>query len=218
MFAIYRQIFLSVCLTQRYIGDVITYQIAVQNSGNVSANNVIVTDLLPNGVSYVAGSLVVSVAYSGTLASGLTLTGPIAAGQTVTLSFKAMVDAMANPNPVANKVTAAYTYTVDPEAPDAVSAVAASNTVTTIIFRYNFSQQINDLIESVALEQAALAAIANAEGAKIQKMVAMNGVTTQDLLCLNRSVSDMMESLSTLEAVLKQKLGVVSCQVNGDCM
>lgn len=198
-----------------YIGDIITYQISVQNTGNVSANNVILTDLLPAGVSYVPGSLIVSAAYSGTLASGLTLTNAIAAGQIITLSFQAKVDSMPNPNPVLNKATADYTYTVDPAAPEAVNATASSPVVSTLIFRYNFSQQISDLIESVALEQAALAAIAQAEGAKIQKMVAMNGITTKELLCLNKSVSEMMDSISMLEAILKQKLSVVDCQISG---
>lgn len=197
-----------------YIGDIITYQLAVQNTGNVSANNVVLIDLLPTGVSFVPGSLIVSTAYSGTLTTGLTLSNPIPAGGIVTLSFKAMVDAMPNPNPIANMVNASYVYTVDPASPDAVTATAVSNVVDTIVLRYNFSQQISDLIESVALEQAALAAIANAEGAKIQKMVAMNGVTTQELLCLNKSVSDMMDSLATLEAVLRQKLIAVDCQIN----
>lgn len=75
-------------------------------------------------------------------------------------------------------------------------------------------------LASVALEQAALAAIAQSEGAKIQKLVAMNGVTTQELLCLNKSVSDMMNSLAILEAVLKQTLSIVDCQINstGGCM
>ena len=198
-----------------YLGDTITYQISVKNNGNVSADNVVLTDLLPAGVSYLPGSLVVSVPASGTPTSGLTLTSPIAPGQTITLSFQAKVDAMPNPNPIANQMTAAYAYTVDPAAPDARTATAASNVVNTLVFRYNFGQQISDLIGSVALEQAALAALANAEGAKIQKIVAMGGVTTQELLCLNKSVSDMMDSLAMLEAVLKQKLGLVDCQING---
>lgn len=122
---------------------------------------------------------------------------------------------MPNPNPIANQMTAVFTFTVDPAIPDSETATAASNVVNTIVFRYNFSQQISDLIESVALEQAALAAIAQAEGAKIQKMAAMGGVTTQELLCLNKSIADMMDSISMLEAVLKQKLSIVDCQING---
>lgn len=39
------------------------------------------------------------------------------------------------------------------------------------------SQAITDLIESVALEETALSHILNAEGEKIQKMVALDGVS-----------------------------------------
>ena len=90
-----------------------------------------------------------------------------------------------------------------------------SNTVSTLIFRYNFGQPIRDLIASIALEQAALAAIANAEGAKIQKMVSMGEITPAELLCVNLSVEEMMESITILEGVLKQKLNAVSCQIDG---
>ena len=201
--------------TLAYIGDTITYQIAVTNSGNVPADNVVITDLLPVGTAYVPGSLSVNVPASGNPTTGITLTNPVAPGQTVAISFQINVTAIPNPNPIVNTANAAYAYTVDPAEPDGVSATAASNAVTTIVFRYNFSQQISDLIESVALEQAALAAIANAEGAKIQRMVAMGNVTAQELLCVNKSVSDMLESLSLLENILKQKMNTVNCQING---
>lgn len=199
------------------VGDILTYTLNLQNVGNVSADNVILTDFLPAGVSYVAGSLVITVPYTGTLTSGLMLTNPIAAAQMVSLSFKVKVDSIPNPNPVCNQATAEYTYTVDPAAPDSTAAAAKSNKVETIVFRYHFNQQVSDLIHSVALEQAALAAIVNGEGAKIQKMTNMKGVTTQQLLCLNQSMSDMMDSITILETVLRQKLSMVDCRINSDC-
>lgn len=198
-----------------FLGDIITYQLAVKNSGNVTANNVVLTDLLPAGLSLVPGSLVVSVPYTGTLATGLQITSGIAANQTVSITFKAHVDSMPLPNPIENVASASYTYTVDPADPNGVSATANSNPIQTVIFRFNYTQQINDLIESVAFEQAALAAIANAEGAKIQKIVAMGGVSAHDMLCINKSVADMLASITLLESILKQKLGTVDCQING---
>lgn len=198
-----------------YLGDTITYQLAVVNTGNIPANNVVLTDLLPSGVSYLPGTLIVNVLYSGTLTSTIQLTNPIAPTQTVTLSFQVKVTEMPNPNPIINQATVNYTYTTNPQNTNGEPGLIASNKVCTLVFRYKYNQQISDLIKSVALEQAALGAIANAEGAKIQKMVAMGKVSTQQLLCLNKSVSDMMNSIATLEAVLKQKLNLVSCQING---
>ena len=197
-----------------YLGDTITYQLAVQNTGNVPADGVVLTDVLPNGVTLVPGSLVVSVPYSGTLDTGLALTDPVAPGQTVTLSFQGTVTAMPNPNPVVNQATVHYAYTLDPARPDGETGTVTTNPVSTLVFRYNFRQQISDLIASVALEQAALAAVANAEGAKIQAAAAMGGITQEELLCLNKSVSEMLESITLLERVLRQKLGIVDCQIS----
>ena len=68
------------------------------------------------------------------------------------------------------------------------------------------SQAITDIIQSVALEEAALSHILNAEGEKIQKMVAMADVTPEILLQTNKSVESMVDSVAQLETVLKQKL------------
>ena len=198
-----------------YIGDIITYRLAITNTGNVAANAAILKDLIPANTSYVAGSIQASAPYTGDLITGLQFTNPIGASETVTVSFQIKVDTIPNPNPIVNTASMDYTFTVDPADPNGVSATALSNAVTSVVFRYNYSQQITDLIQSVALEQAALANIANAEGAKIQAMVAMGNISTQELLCLNRSVSAMLESISMLEQVLRQKLNAVNCQIDG---
>lgn len=205
----------SVNKTISYINDIITYQISLTNTGNAPANNVLITDVLPVGTTLVSGSMTVSVPYTAISATVLKLTNPVMPGETVAISFNVLVNEIPNPNPIVNVGDASYSYSVDPNNPNGVSATAKTNTVSTTVFRNNFSQQISDLIQSVALEQAALAAIANTEGAKIQRMVAMDGVSIQELLCLNKSVSDMMDSLDMLEAVLKQKLGVTGCQIDG---
>lgn len=200
-----------------YIGDTITYQITIKNLGNTDADNVVLTDLLANGVSYITNSLIVSVSYSGSLATNLILTNSITAGQIISISFKVKVSSMPNPNPVLNQAILNYAFTIDPEFPDAIQVTTSSNIVDTIIFRYPFNQQITDIINSVASKQAALSAIANAEGSKIQKMVSINDISVQDMLCLNKSVADMMNSIAMLEAILKQKLSIVDCQISGPC-
>ncbi|MEG1779138.1 MAG: hypothetical protein RR263_03480, partial [Oscillospiraceae bacterium] len=199
-----------------YIDDIITYNIVVTNTGNVPANNVVITDPIPNGTVLVPGSLSVSVPYTGSPASSITLTNAIPAGGTVAISFQVKVIAIPNPNPIVNVATAAYSYTVNPNNPNGVTASGTGNSVSTFVFTNNYRQQINDLINSVALEEAALGAIANAEGAKIQRFVAMPNVTTDMLLCLNKSVTDMTNAMSLLESILLQKLNTVDCQIDGN--
>ncbi|MEG0297797.1 MAG: hypothetical protein RR620_13835 [Clostridium sp.] len=66
-------------------------------------------------------------------------------------------------------------------------------------------QAITDIIESVALEQTALSHILNAEGEKIQKIVA-SSTTSAELLAVNESVKTMVNSISRLEMILQAKL------------
>lgn len=67
-------------------------------------------------------------------------------------------------------------------------------------------QAISDLYESVALQQAALAHILNAEGEKLQKILSFEDVSWETVLKANRSVESMVESVGDLELILKQKL------------
>ena len=67
-------------------------------------------------------------------------------------------------------------------------------------------QAITDLIQSVALEETAPSHILNAEGEKIQKMVALPDVTPEVLLATNKSVESMVNAVSRLEMILQSKL------------
>ncbi|MGL4791210.1 MAG: hypothetical protein ACRCW1_07350 [Anaerotignaceae bacterium] len=70
------------------------------------------------------------------------------------------------------------------------------------------NQAITDIIESVALEQTALSHILNAEGEKIQKVVALETATTADLLAVNKSVESMVNTVARLEMILQSKLSL----------
>lgn len=67
------------------------------------------------------------------------------------------------------------------------------------------AQAINDLIASIALEEAALAHILNAEGEKLQRFVCMNLEYCQ-LLEANNSVKDLLAAVCCMENALKDKL------------
>ena len=79
------------------------------------------------------------------------------------------------------------------------------------------SQAVTDIIESVALQETALSHILNAEGEKIQKVVAMSDVTPEVLMAVNKSVESMVGAVSRLEMILQSKLAVFDgCLCDGD--
>ncbi len=67
-------------------------------------------------------------------------------------------------------------------------------------------QAITDLIQSVALQETALAHIINAEGEKMQAIIQMPDVTTEQLMELNDSVNRMLNSVARLEMLFQTKL------------
>lgn len=69
-------------------------------------------------------------------------------------------------------------------------------------------QAITDIIESVALEQSALAAILEAESDKLDKIIGTASVKPQELLEANKSVRRTIDSISRLELILQAKLGL----------
>ena len=74
-------------------------------------------------------------------------------------------------------------------------------------------QAVTDLIESVALVQTSLSHILNAEGEKLQRVVAMQNVSIDQLLQANQSVEQTVRTVAQLEMILEAKL-----QLFGDCL
>jgi hypothetical protein len=71
-------------------------------------------------------------------------------------------------------------------------------------------QAITDLLESIALQEAGLAHIINAEGEKIQAALQIPGVTVADLIAINESVAATLTKVIKLEMVLEFKLEEIS--------
>lgn len=66
-------------------------------------------------------------------------------------------------------------------------------------------QAISDIIESIALQETGLSHILNAEGEKIQKVVA-TAESAEELLAVNESVESMINAITHLEMILQGKL------------
>ena len=70
------------------------------------------------------------------------------------------------------------------------------------------AQAVTDLLESIALEETALSHILNAEGEKIQKVLAQADFCR--IVEVNESVVNMVSAVSNLELILKDKLEFVA--------
>ena len=69
-------------------------------------------------------------------------------------------------------------------------------------------QAITDLIQSIALQEAALSNILNADGEKTQAILKMPNITSEELLKLNKSVEQLINSVTHLEMMLQAKLDI----------
>ena len=93
-------------------GETVTYTLTFKNTGNQALTNVVVKDMLPSGVTYIAGSTTVDGAKTAdgvTTSNGLNI-GTVAAGKTVVIKFQAKMpgkDALAcGDNKFVNKSSA----------------------------------------------------------------------------------------------------------------
>ena len=73
---------------------------------------------------------------------------------------------------------------------------------------------LTSLLQSIALQEATLAHILNAEGEKIQRVVC-EAKCVDDLLSVNESVADTIQAVSTLEEMLKDKAIAVIDELYG---
>lgn len=67
----------------------------------------------------------------------------------------------------------------------------------------------SSLLQSIALEEAALAHILNAEGEKLQKAISLPKIEICDLISINESAVTMIDKIQKLEDTLREKLTLV---------
>ncbi|MGE6309716.1 DUF7507 domain-containing protein [Bacillus cereus] len=129
----------SVDKTFAEVGDVLTYTFAVTNDGNVAANNVLLSDSIANGTSFVPNSVTInSVTQPGVTPASINI-GSINAGTTITASFQVLITSIPNPNPISNSASISYNFIVDPNA----SPVSANTTSTTTFTQVNDANVIS---------------------------------------------------------------------------
>lgn len=72
---------------------------------------------------------------------------------------------------------------------------------------------VGDLIESIAMQESSLAHILNAESEKIEAVANMAELSPQQLIAVNRSVKNTIDTVIRLESALAAKLSLFGCVV-----
>ncbi|MEG1710808.1 MAG: hypothetical protein RR316_03285, partial [Clostridia bacterium] len=197
-------------------GSTVTITVNVANTSTTTANNVFFQDILDPTLIFTPSSVLVNgsgVGYNTANPNTGFYIGNIAPNSTTTVQFQA-TSVAADSSPVKNIATATYDV-FSSGTGDIITQTVDSNPVFLRRPLYNFGQQSTDLAQSIALQQTALAHILNAEGEKIQAMLAAPNVTPTQLLDANTSVQNMIDSISNLECIMKQKIKIVQNQIVG---
>ncbi len=115
------------------VGDTLTYTITLNQTGNVSANDVVIQDTIPQGTTFIENSVIVN---GETLpgvnpVSGIPI-GTIIVGGDAIASFQVSVTSIPTPNELNNNAITTFNYIVNPNSAP-VTNTTTTNTVTTTV-------------------------------------------------------------------------------------
>lgn len=141
----------SVNRTVAGVGDTLTYTITVPNTGTGSAENVVLRDRIPNGTTFVAGSVTVGgvTQPNANPATGINL-GTIPNNTQRIVTFQVRITSFPNPNPIPNRAMVSYQFRPFVGSP-LITSMSSSNTVQTTVNQATISMQ-----KSVDLQTATL--------------------------------------------------------------
>lgn len=199
------------------LDDLITFTTTIHNTSTSNIESVLFEDIIDSNVSFIPSSILVNgsgVGFEGMNPDTSFEIGPLAANETITVSFQVRVTNNQN-HEILNQAQVHYSSFASPN-DDYFYMETSSNIVRICIVNCNMTQQITDVIESVALVQTSLSHILNAEGEKLQKIVEI-ATTVEELTSVNDSVKDMVNAVTRLELILQSKLGLFQCSIRNQC-
>ncbi len=116
------------------LGDTIIYTVTVNNAGNVAAQDIVLTDLVPDGGTFVPGSVTVGgVAQPAANPNNGVQISDIAGGSTAIITFQVRIDHVPAQNPMVNSAEIQYDYKVDPNGAPVPPKTIETDEVTTQI-------------------------------------------------------------------------------------
>ncbi|PNQ84997.1 DUF7507 domain-containing protein [Paenibacillus polymyxa] len=115
--------------TDAIVGDIITYTLAVSNNGISTANNIVVSDIIAAGSSFVNGSVTINGTSfpDGNPGFGIAI-GTLTPGAVTTVTFQVRVDFLPTPAQLTNQASVSFTS-------GAFTGSSTSNVVTIPVFQ-----------------------------------------------------------------------------------
>lgn len=198
--------------TQIVVGESVTYTVTIHNTCQSPLTNVHFVDIVPNGLAFISDSVKINGIPTPNVNPNIGFSIPdIGGNQTATVTFEAVAEFIPIINPTLNHAAITYYFTpIEGGIPEEFTV--NSNIVPVLILgnENNRCKAITNLIQSVALQEAALSHILNTEGEKIQKAVSMENISTEELIEINNSATTLINSIAKLEIILQSKLQLFS--------
>ena len=125
------------------VGDVLNYEVTATNNGTVALTNVNLKDIIPNGATFVVGSVIIDgVSKPDVNPNTGFIINNVLPGGNVVVMFKATVDSIPSPPQINNIANITFKYQLSPTSPY-IDASLTSNTVTTNIRTMSVSNTKN---------------------------------------------------------------------------
>ncbi|WMJ80619.1 CARDB domain-containing protein [Clostridium sp. MB40-C1] len=123
----------SVDKTAVKVGDTLTYIVTIKNTGNVPANDVVFKDQIPQGTSFVSGSVTINGMpdVGANPEAGFNI-GTINPGETILVSFTVKIELRPTPPQVVNVAVVDYNFIVDPTRPPIEKSDTSNEVVTQV--------------------------------------------------------------------------------------
>ncbi|MGL4820303.1 MAG: hypothetical protein ACRC5C_10000 [Bacilli bacterium] len=115
------------------LGDVLTFTLSLKNQGNVSATEVVLSDVLDPSLTFISGTLNSSVPLLDENFAHLVLANPVVPGETILLSWQCRVTSVPLSNPVPNEASVVYAFEVDPQTGQKETGSGYSNRTETYV-------------------------------------------------------------------------------------
>ncbi|EFM12133.1 conserved repeat domain protein [Paenibacillus curdlanolyticus YK9] len=119
----------SANLTDIAVGETLTYTSVITNNGTEAVTKVSLTDVLPAGTAFVAGSVIVGGTSNASANPGTGISvGTLSAGSSITVTLQAQVISMPGTSQLVNQSNVSYSI-------GTFSGTTASNSVTTPVYQ-----------------------------------------------------------------------------------